>query len=72
MKRWILMSLTLLTLALNLMACGNQGGGEGEAAAPPTTNPMGQPAAPDTRLQLATEPPAAAIVLPRAPRPAGE
>ena len=27
---------------------------------------------PDTRLQLATEPPAAAIVLPRAPRPAGE
>ena len=26
----------------------------------------------DTRLQLATEPPTAAIVLPRAPRPAGE
>jgi hypothetical protein len=24
MKRWMLMSLTLLTLALNLMACGNQ------------------------------------------------
>jgi hypothetical protein len=50
MKRWILMSLTLLTLALNLMACSNQGGGEGEAAnPPPTTNPMGeQPAAPDT------------------------
>jgi len=50
MKRWMLMSLTLLTLALNLMACGNQGGGEGEAAnPPPSTNPLGgQPAAPDT------------------------
>ena len=57
MKRWILMSLTLLTLALNLIACGNQGGGEGEAAnPPPTTNPMGQPsAAPDTPGAAAEE-----------------
>jgi len=55
MKRWILMSLSLLTLALNLVACGTQGGSEGEAAAPTTTNPMGQPAAPDTSGAAAEE-----------------
>ena len=56
MKRWILMSMTLLTLALNLMACGTQGS-EGEAAAPPpSTNPMGQQlAAPDTPGAAAEE-----------------
>jgi hypothetical protein len=56
MKRWMLMSLTLLTLALNLMACGNQGG-EGEAATPPpSTSPLGgQPAAPDTPGAAAEE-----------------
>ncbi|BCW95677.1 MAG: hypothetical protein WHS44_09340 [Fimbriimonadales bacterium] len=54
MKRWMLMSLTLLTLALNLTACGTQGG-EGEAAAPPTTNPMGQQSAPDTAGAAAEE-----------------
>ncbi len=54
MKRWMLMSLTLLTLALNLAACGTQGG-EGEAAAPPTTNPMGQQSAPDTPGAAAEE-----------------
>ena len=57
MKRWMLMSLTLLTLALSLMACGNQGGGEGKAAnPPPSTNPLGeQPAAPDTPGAAAEE-----------------
>lgn len=56
MRRWILMSLTLLMLALNLMACGTQGG-EGEAATPPpSTNPMGQqPNAPDTPGAAAEE-----------------
>lgn len=56
MKRWMLMSLTLLTLALSLMACGNQGG-EGEAATPPpSTSPLGeQPAAPDTPGAAAEE-----------------
>ena len=57
MKRWILTSKTLQTLALKLIACGNQGGGEGEAAnPPPSTNPLGgQPAAPDTPGTAAEE-----------------
>lgn len=54
MKRWIVMSFAMLIVALNLAACGNQGG-EGEAAAPPTTNPMGQQATPDTPGAAAEE-----------------
>ncbi|MCS6919192.1 MAG: hypothetical protein NZM28_05440 [Fimbriimonadales bacterium] len=54
MKRWILTSFALLVVALNLAACGNQGG-EGEAAAPPTTNPMGQQTTPDTPGAAAEE-----------------
>ena len=56
MKRWMLMSLTLLTLALNLMACGNQGGESEAATPPPSTRPLGeQPAAPDTPGAAAEE-----------------
>ncbi len=54
MKRWILRSLVVLLVAWNLAACGDQGG-EGEAAAPPTTNPMGQQTAPDTPGAAAEE-----------------
>jgi hypothetical protein len=54
MKRWMLMSFAMLVVALNLAACGNQGG-EGEAAAPPTTNPMGQQTTPDTPGAAAEE-----------------
>lgn len=54
MKRWILTSFAALFIVLNLSACGNQGG-EGEAAAPPTTNPMGQQTAPDTPGAAAEE-----------------
>ena len=57
MRRWTMLSLTLLMLVLSLAACGTQGSGEGEAAnPPPTTNPMGQqPAAPDTPGAAAEE-----------------
>ncbi|MCX7992670.1 MAG: hypothetical protein N2651_03260 [Fimbriimonadales bacterium] len=54
MKRWILKIFAMSLIALNLAACGNQGG-EGEAAAPPTTNPMGQQTAPDTAGAAAEE-----------------
>ncbi|GIV06239.1 MAG: hypothetical protein KatS3mg016_1814 [Fimbriimonadales bacterium] len=54
MKRWILMSFAALIVMFHLAACGNQGG-EGEAAAPPTTNPMGQQPTPDTPGAAAEE-----------------
>lgn len=55
MRRWSLLSLVGLLLVLNLAACGTQGGSEGAATPPPTTNPMGQQPNPDTPGAAAEE-----------------
>jgi hypothetical protein len=56
MRRWVLLGLVLLGIMWHLTACAPRSGEQGgEAAAPPTTNPMGQPAVTNTPGAAAEE-----------------